>query len=311
MTFEGIRYLVTENLTRCTSALAVFNKGDKEFVDKQMLWLSGLGNVIERAKTPANLWSAQKRLSNIVNVVSSRLPNWYFSQECQNTVRAHYSLLFRRNNLVKRLRKDAPWLLEPYRLDTVDSRRGIYEQSMHRICIAIPAERRAEITEKIDLLEIEAEIIAEMFSVAGVNAERRMRLPVLTPAGFRKLVFSENKAHSVLPINISTLKYRDGSTEYSLDVDDFLAEQGWRRDQVTIRRSSGSRYAARLWDADGNSSRIQTNCVLVDYSADLPQRVFVQQSRAPRLDAKIPAATWYCYDFIYYPDGRPKRAKRK
>ncbi|MFZ2949802.1 MAG: hypothetical protein WA003_09995 [Desulfuromonadaceae bacterium] len=311
MTIEEMRTKITGELQRFSAAVVGITPDDQAFADKQIKRAGALHDLIERAETIPQLDRVQKRLTSVMREAASLLPASYFAQNRISANAALKKWIRRRDNLIKRLLGSSPWVLAPYRQagdDIDDDAVRIREQSP-RCCFAITAEERAAVVDEIGMLSIEAPAIAAMINVGTAKASRSMWLPLLAPAGFQKLVFCENTAYSVLPNTVMHLSVYVNKETVTLDVGDFLTERGWRRDQVSIRRASGSRFVARLWDAAGNASRILTHCVIVDYADDLSQRISSQSSRARRIDAKDPAATWYCYEFIFYPAGRPSRSK--
>lgn len=301
-----MRRMMESGLCLVISAMSESNQNDPAFVKAKSSMMLVFLQMSSKAETFDKFAHIVKRVNIFVNGIADRLPKDYFAQLRKHADDEHRDWLLRRNSLIKQLQLDAAWKLEPFGEDV--SLFCDRERSTARSCIAIAPEKRAEIAGKIALMAAEAELIKTMFNGCFCRSARSMWLPIIAPEGLKKLVFSQNDAYCVEPENIVTLHHGYGLSAATLNVDDYLAERGWRRDQVTIRRPSGSRYEARLW-AGADLERIQSNCVLVDFADDLGQRVSVREPGAKRVDAQVPAATWHHYEFLYYPAGRPRKPK--
>ncbi|NVN98873.1 MAG: hypothetical protein HXX17_06065 [Geobacteraceae bacterium] len=300
-----MRRILETGLSYVGLAISENNQDDPKFVKEKVSMALTFVHLSARAETVDQMTHVNRRVNIFVNSIASRLPYDYCRQLCKHADNEHKDWLRRRNSLIEHLNFEALWKLEPYGTDVT-----VFYENTVRSCIAIPPEKRAEIMEEIELLAAEAELIKSMFNAVFGRSGSSMWLPIIVSEGFKKLVFTEHDAYSSEDENIKTLQHGKGLNAESLNVDDFLAVRGWRRDQVTIRRSSGSRYVARLWTG-ANVERIQSNCVLVDFANDLDQRVSVRQPGAKRVDAQKPAAIWHQYEILYYPDGRPRKPKGK
>lgn len=304
-----MRRILQTGLSLVGSAISL-NQDDPKFVKEKGSQVPAFINMTDLAETVDKLFYINQRVNRFVGSIADRFPQIYEYQQCQHADNEYRDWLRRRTTLIEQLYFEAAWKLEPYGADV-----AVFcdrEMNMARSCIAIPPGKRAVTTEEISLLAAEAELIKSMFNRSFSGSARSMWLPIIATEGFKKLVFTEHDANSPKDENIKTLQHGKGVNAKSLNVDDFLAERGWRRDQVTIRRSSGSGYIARLWDATSpKGKRIQSNCILVDFANDLDQRVSVRQPGAKRVDAQMPASTWHQYEFLYYPAGRPRKPKGK
>lgn len=305
-----MRRMLETGLCLVRFAISANNQDDPEFVKEKSSMLLSFLHMSAISKTVDNFAHIVRRVNMFVDGIANRLPHDYSNQQRKHAGNEHRDWLLRRNSLIEQLYSAAAWKLEPYGADVAFFCGG--GASTARSCIAIPPEKRTEITEEIAILAAEAQLIKTMFNASFSGSVSSMWLPIIAPNKFKKLVFTENDANSPQDENIKTLQHRVGHVTETLNVDDFLAVRSWRRDQVTIRRSSGSGYVARIWDAAApKGKRIQSNCILVDFADDLDQRVSVREPGAKRVDAQKPAATWHQYEFLYYPAGRPRKPKGK
>lgn len=207
------------------------------------------------------------------------------------------------------------WSAYPFGITTEDE---LNKNHLRRSCHGVTAERLVVLAQAIE--EMATNDIPKIQNLYGAeDISRRLWLPLVLPAGFTKLTYQSHDAWAVSDKDVEILTYleRDPVSnkvfQLQLDVQSFLDEHCLSRDNVVIRRQSGSRLLAKLWlsELDREPARIPSRCILFEWQSDdmLPPIFYGGHSSARRLDKKETVARWKCYEFIEYPDGRPVRKK--
>jgi hypothetical protein len=128
----------------------------------------------------------------------------------------------------------------------------------------------------------------------------------------RAVVYQYNDAHSSFGAHTtSQLKHTHRDPETMKQVDEYLdvaaycASQGWRPEDVTIRRSSGHHYVARVrWDDPAREElRSRANCLVLVLDEPAGAGGLVDpyhRKNARRSDKAKPDFHWHGFDFIHY-----------
>ena len=225
----------------------------------------------------------------------------------------------RRNAAITAAKKAAEWSLEPYP--------GV-RASKHssagplRVCMSLNDENYKHFQTACDDLAAEIPGIVALFDSPPSIIPRRLWLPVFAEQTWFKLVYQAHTAYRGVSNQSSVITHEDeiacGVTRtVELDLAVFFARKRWKRENVTIRVHSGTRYAALAWIRDGRSyiTRIvESRCIVlpsISTCASIAGRVKTPQGgRAPRTDKKVATDTWHEYEFVYYAEGRPSRPKK-
>lgn len=190
-----------------------------------------------------------------------------------------------------------------------------------RHCLAFQGSEFLSWQAKFDVLATSAAEIAQLYGKGAGERARAMWLPIFMDVLPRSIVYQQHTAHSsgcakdVEKLRHEERVWENGVSrikEHVLDVKKFLAEHGWQPENVTIRYESGTRHVARCIWPDGSTTREQSWCIVLNADDDQAEQIvelYHGAKKHARTDARTPDASWYEWEFIHYPAGRPTKPR--